>query len=138
MKITEETRIKDLIPEGYEITGITEWEKRSSNKNIKFATIEIQPKEKSFEDYVKEFYRKFDPNTSEALYLLKINPEDLNMQNKLGLLWYIIKDKGGDLNDFANIVKLMREGVEELSYADTRHEMYNVLSIDFIKSFEEE
>lgn len=86
MEITEETKIKDLISEKYELNGIS----INKDRNI---LIHCKSKEKPFEDYVREY------NYIQSVYKhgdAHIAPTDWLIGGKLGLIWYIIKDKEND------------------------------------------
>lgn len=127
----EEIQLKELIPKNEEFISYR-YEREVSISPARTTTIiylESKPKEKSFEEYVEEYAGD------------SLNDIDYNIwepEVKFGILWHIVKDKGGNLNDFADMVKLIREGVHTLSSVDTRCDMYNVLSPEFIESFKEE
>ncbi len=132
-KITEETKIKDLIPERFDLDK----SRNPYSLRGKWLYIPIKLKEKSFEDYVKEFYQRFDPDTSEALYMMKIDPKDLSMQNKLGLLWYIAEDKGADWHDWVDLQALIEDENYDVA-SDTATSVYELFPSSFIESFKQE
>jgi hypothetical protein len=137
MKITKETKLEDIIPEGYELRreyGFT------ISKVGSCINIPIKPKEKTFEDYTKEFYQEFDPDTSEALFILNTKPEELKMKDKLAFLWYIIEDKKGNLMSLGNLLSMIFHETRYKDFTGTEIsiKVYSILPKSFIKSFKQE
>jgi hypothetical protein len=136
MKITEDTKIKDLIPEGYEFEKI---EHEGAGVGIKVYSVYFKPKEKTFEDYEKDYYRDRLPKEAECLFILNVDAEDLNIENRLGLLWYIIKDKRGNLSDLSVILDAIDdEDAINISTSGRLNKIWNLLPQSFIESFKEE
>jgi hypothetical protein len=129
VKITEQTKIKDLIPEGMSLKDCesTEWS----------IHIDFKPKEKTFEDYEKDYYRDRLPKEAEDLLMLNVDAEDLNIENRLGLLWYIVKDKGGTLEDLSDLLFRIAQP-NEMSEPDISSRVWKLLPQSFIESFKEE
>jgi hypothetical protein len=139
MKITEQTKIKDLIPEGMSLKDCesTEWS----------IHIDFKPKEKTFEDYEKDYYKDRLSKEAEGLLMLNVDAENLNIENRLGLLWYIVKDKYAKIKSKMSILGDVlyqidvhnREAYGEITKVSNEAlEIIDMLPPLFIESFKEE
>jgi translation elongation factor EF-1beta len=133
MKITEQTKIKDIIPEGYEFEKI---EHEGAGVGIKVYSVYFKPKEKTFEDYTKDYYRKCPPEVEDFL-MLNVNAEDLPIRSRFELLWYIVKDKGGTLKDLSDLLFRIAQP-NEMSEPGVSDRVWKLLPQSFIESFKEE
>jgi len=94
MKITEETKVKDLIPEGYELDGNKAWKLDTDEEMC----IPIKKKEvKDFNWYVKEYFNKIPhgllPNNIgiKSDFIVGVY-EVIPFEIKIGLLKFICDD----------------------------------------------
>jgi hypothetical protein len=147
MKITEQTKIKDLIPEGYELKDV--YKEGASIRETNSLSIHFKLKEKTFEDYADEYRKVYDEeddlvgiigNTSDSKYW--------DMRNKLGLLWYIVQ-QNGDVKKFYTLVFI--EILKKIIYYNNgdfddlntgnnifANNIFKLLPQSFIESFKEE
>jgi len=100
MKITEETKVKDLIPEGYELDGNKAWKLDTDEEMC----IPIKKKEvKDFNWYVKEYFNKIPhgllPNNIgiKSDFIVGVY-EVIPFEIKIGLLKFICDDINVRLN----------------------------------------
>jgi len=90
--------------------------------------------EKTFEDYVEEIYMKEE--TMPEDYDI---PEQWKTLHKFGLLWYMVKDKKGDLMDLSDIIYTLSFPVpdhREIT-TDGGEKVFNLLPEKFINSFKD-
>lgn len=99
MKITEDTKIKDLIPEGYELKQ-SYWDQMTTPSG-NFIPISIKKKEvKDFDWYVRKYLLKIDkdgldnllPLTLRAISFKAGNYASIPFELKIGLLKFICDD----------------------------------------------
>lgn len=107
MKITSETNIKDLIPEGYELDSSKSYSFMYSNKNIYLAGLIPlkQKQEKKFELYINEYHKELIHYiSSHVLHGLRkdvlYKSKNIPFWYKIGLLKFICDDLKNDTIDF--------------------------------------
>ena len=105
MKIDKNTKIKDLIPQGYELdensyvyNKVPEF---ATFANDRWISLKLKPKQKSFSDYVNEY------EENELGESLPTYSGNWKKGDKLGLLWYIIKDIGRGSEDLSDLSCLL-------------------------------
>ena len=106
------------IPEGYELDSKnTEWTLLYDEDEDNYLfRVKLKKKEKSFSEYVKEYYKTITgliSSKSDSKY----QPSTWDIAYKLGLLWYMIEDKGGDYFNFVELLEDIEEKVNN-SYTD--------------------
>jgi hypothetical protein len=135
MKITEQTKIKDLIPKGYEVDGVLDW---SGHPDKSYIEIVLGRKKKTFEDYKLEYSN--DTTARCFKYNIAGEKDEIAVFEKnLSLLWYIIKDRGGDIYSLIDLLYSLADN--DSSYASNdiaAEEVWDLLPKSFIESFKEE
>jgi len=138
-----ETKLNYYVPSSEKLKSVTYQRRESIDYPGGTTTtiyLESKPKERSFEQYVFEYFQTTpEVETAEGLISAK------GIEDKLGLLWYIVKDKGGDLNDYGNLLHFIKEKVHTLSYSKICPEMFkllpqcfNILPKSFVESLKQE
>lgn len=126
-------KIDDLTPEGYEFLCVSGIKYRPRGRAYRIINFDEQVK--SFESYVEE-YKKVELQVGSSLGNM-IGPEHWRMKNKLGLLWNIVRDKGGTLLSLSNLLSMIFYETKARDYTgtETSLEVYEFLPESFIKSF---
>lgn len=100
MKITEDTKIKDLIPEGYEIDS------DATTYSTKCTSIIVPIKrchKADFDSYIEAYQEKI--RTSYIIYL-DIDPNNWIFEYKIGLLKFICDDLKLSMNDMLTYIQI--------------------------------
>lgn len=109
MKITEDTKIKDLIPEGYEFNPEFSMEYFKSSCNV---TIPVKKKEvKDFKWYVKKYFERYNKYLNTTKDEFPVNENFIEKENykyvpfeiRIGLLKFICDDMECDWKLFIDI-----------------------------------
>ena len=124
--ITKDTKISDLIPEGYEFDNANSAEAYSEEKGgALFVTIFRKKKVKSFDDYVDEYLKSyFSENDSPVLVSNKMRIKENNFgfvkfELKIGLLKFICDDIGFDFYNYLsyrNNIRIGQSGINPLVF----------------------
>jgi hypothetical protein len=143
MKITEETKIKDLIPEGYEID-----ENIPATNGIYISLKKKQ--ENTFDWYVKKYFastddffyakkdvRKYISKDAESILIYDICEMNYDMpfEFKIGLLKFIYDDLGSELK-FAAVIHEIQRLISNRSYVINSSviSLFKICPIAFLES----
>lgn len=92
MKITEETKIKDLIPEWYELDIESKYEFYETEQKIR---IPVRKKEvKDFKWYCEKYFNEITPcyNENDHGNIIESDFDHVSFESKIGLLKFICDD----------------------------------------------
>ena len=135
MKITEDTKIKDIIPEGYEIDDSTEG---FFDKLIYFR-LKTKP-EKDFKWYYEEYLRRnredlarwLTEGANDYTYDLFVgeNYKEIEFEIRIGLLKFICDDLGLTLDDMYKYLQIYY--IDDLS--NKYDKIYSIVPHEFLDS----
>lgn len=118
MKITEETKIKDLIPEGYELEKIDFCNKSLENISILVHNLHIPIKKKEVKDfkwYCENYFNEITPsyNENDDKSMSNSKYDKCSFESKIGLLKFICDDIGVD---WKHGMKMQLNGWSTIAY----------------------
>jgi len=125
MKITKKTKIKDLVPDGIALGGVEVTDHSTC--------IDFKSKEKTFGEYCVEYRNMHIDN---VFHKYMVDVEHFPMRDKLGLLWYIIKENGGTLKDYSDLMfRIAQPNDDCLTVPEVAYKVWNMLPQSFVESF---
>ena len=134
--ITKDTKISDLIPEGYEFGGANSAEAYSEEEGgALFVTIYRKKKQKSFNDYVNEYFdsKQFYEKSRKDVYIILVNKGvSCPFEVKIGILKFICDDIGINWSNYIIYRNHIRMGMEGLN-GSAFSELENILPKEFIE-----
>jgi hypothetical protein len=94
--------LNEAIPEGWEIERINPAEVGEENQRGVISVV-IKKREPTFNDYAKQYIDREVPYYHVET-LRRDHVFDWAVRDKLGLLWFILRKKGGGLSDWVDLM----------------------------------